>query len=123
MIQKPIILMLTLIGMFLLSEKVTACDKKGIDKEVTHKIEHNQKISTQSECCDNHETKLEHNCEKNCSHQNCFCNSTFQNFFFNQKDVTLTLHDLNVVKTKFPIYRPSFYKGVTISVWHPPKVV
>jgi hypothetical protein len=122
MLKKPLILLLTVIGIFFLSEKATACDKKVSDKEVAHKIEHINNIKAKSNCCDNHEMKFGHKCKNNCSHDNCFCDSAFQNFFFNQRDLTLTLHKLKTDKRKLSIYRHFFCKDISVSVWHPPKV-
>lgn len=120
--KNSLILLIALIGMLILSNKAIACNKHDNKKVRTQLVIQKQKATNGVNCCNSHSKGFDHECDKNCNHHNCACNTISQVVFFNSNEVNLTSFFTSLVGGKYNMYKPSFYNDVHISIWHPPKI-
>ena len=117
------ILFLLFVGVFISSNSAFACSKKETKKDLTTSHHYKASKSAQTNCCNEESKGIGHDCNKNCKDHHCEC-STISSFSFLNKSLNadLIIEDYPLQK-RFPLYKPSFYNDVYISIWHPPKIV
>ena len=120
---KILILLLLFVGILMNSNTAFACSKKETKKDLTTSHNYKASKSVQTNCCNEEPKGIGHDCNKNCKDHHCEC-STLSSFSFlnTSLNADLIIEDYPLQKC-FPLYKPSFYNDVYISIWHPPKIV
>ncbi len=109
------------IGLVFFSNRALACKSNQNIKEKVQLSETIAKDCKKDNFCNSIEGDSGHICDRNCSHNNCVCNTLTQSVFFNEQELVFSSNIYPSIQKKYSFYNCSFYSEVILTIWHPPK--